>query len=113
IAELNFRRNVRRWRAVYYENGRTPVSRTIVECVPNFSEGRDRSKLDAIAAAIRSVPGVTVLDLQMDADHNRSVVTFAAPAQTIGEAAVRGIEQAVALIDMNRHRGVHPRIGAA
>jgi glutamate formiminotransferase len=89
------------------------VSRTIVECVPNFSEGRDASKVDAIVAAIRSVPGVAVLDREMDADHNRSVVTFAAPAETVGEAAIRGVEKAVALIDLNRHRGVHPRIGAA
>ena len=55
------------------------MSRTIVECVPNFSEGRDASKVDAIVAAIRSVPGAAVLDRQMDADHNRSVVTFAQP----------------------------------
>jgi glutamate formiminotransferase len=93
--------------------GGCDVSRTIVECVPNFSEGRDSARLDAIVAAIRSVPGVTVLDRQMDADHNRSVVTFAAPVDAVGEAAVRGVEQAVALIDLNRHRGVHPRIGAA
>src|SRR5204863_3402771 len=66
-----------------------------------------------MVAAIRSVPGVTVLDRQMDPDHNRSVVTFAAPAETVGEAAVRGVEHAVALIDLNQHRGVHPRIGAA
>jgi glutamate formiminotransferase len=89
------------------------VSRTIVECVPNFSEGRDAAKVDAIAAAIRSAPGVTVLDRQMDADHNRSVITFAAPAEMVAEAAVRGVEQAAALIDLNQHAGVHPRIGAA
>jgi glutamate formiminotransferase len=89
------------------------VSRTIVECVPNFSEGRDASKVDAIIAAITSVPGVVVLDREMDADHNRSVVTFAASAETVAEAAIRGVERAVALIDLNHHTGVHPRIGAA
>jgi glutamate formiminotransferase len=89
------------------------LSRTIVECVPNFSEGRDVSIVDAIVAAIRTVPGVAVLDREMDADHNRSVVTFAAAAEIVGEAAIRGVEKAVALIDLNRHSGVHPRIGAA
>jgi glutamate formiminotransferase/formiminotetrahydrofolate cyclodeaminase len=89
------------------------MSRTIVECVPNFSEGRDASKVDAIIAAIQSVPGVVILDRELDADHNRSVVTFAAPAEVVGEAAIRGVEKAVALIDLNRHTGVHPRIGAA
>jgi len=89
------------------------VSRTIVECVPNFSEGRDSAVLDAIVAAIRSVPGAVVLDRTMDPDHNRSVVTFAAPAEVVGEAAVRAVEQAVRLIDLNGHAGVHPRIGAA
>ncbi len=89
------------------------MSRTIVECVPNFSEGRDPATVDAIVAAVRSVPGAVVLDRTMDADHNRSVVTFAAPAEAVGEAAVRAVEQAVARIDLNRHTGVHPRIGAA
>lgn len=85
----------------------------IVECVPNFSEGRDVSKVDAIAEAIRSVPGVVLLDREMDADHNRSVITFAGPPEPVLEAAFRGVERAVALIDLNRHAGVHPRIGAA
>jgi len=89
------------------------VSRSIVECVPNFSEGRDAAKVDAIVAAIRSVAGVVMLDRQMDADHNRSVITFAAPLAMVGEAAIRGVEKAVALIDLTRHTGVHPRIGAA
>jgi glutamate formiminotransferase len=81
--------------------------------VPNFSEGRDAAKVDAIVAAIRSAPGVTMLDRQMDADHNRSVVTFAASADTVAEAAVRAVEKAAELIDLNHHTGVHPRIGAA
>ena len=89
------------------------MSRTIVECVPNFSEGRDVSKVDAIVAAIASAPGVVILDRELDSDHNRSVVTFAAPAEAVGEAAIRGVEKAVALIDLNKHTGVHPRIGAA
>ena len=87
--------------------------KTIVECVPNFSEGRDAAKIEAIVEAIRSVPGVAILDCQMDADHNRSVVTFAGPVETIGEAAFRGIEKAVDLIDLRRHTGVHPRVGVA
>ena len=89
------------------------MSRTIVECVPNFSEGRDASKVDAIVAEIRSVSGVAILDREMDADHNRSVVTFAGPAEAVAEAAFRGVERAVALIDLRQHQGVHPRIGAA
>lgn len=89
------------------------MSRTIVECVPNFSEGRDAAKVDAIIAAMRSVAGIVVLDREMDADHNRSVVTFAGPAEAVGEAAFRGVEKAVELIDLTHHVGVHPRIGAA
>ncbi len=88
------------------------MSRSIVECVPNFSEGRDAAKVDAIAAAIESA-GAAVLDREMDADHNRSVITFAAPADVVGEAAIRGVAKAVELIDLNHHSGVHPRIGAA
>ena len=89
------------------------MSRTVVECVPNFSEGRDEARVDAIAAAIRSVGGIVVLDREMDADHNRSVITFAGPADAVGEAAFRAVEKAVELIDLRRHTGVHPRIGAA
>jgi glutamate formiminotransferase len=69
--------------------------------------------VDAIVAAIRSVPGVVLLGREMDADHNRSVITFAGPPQAVAEAALCGVERAVALIDLNRHTGVHPRIGAA
>jgi glutamate formiminotransferase/formiminotetrahydrofolate cyclodeaminase len=89
------------------------VTRTIVECVPNFSEGRDAAKVDAVIEAIRSVRGITILDREMDADHNRCVITFAGPAGAVGEAAFRGVERAVALIDLRQHTGVHPRIGAA
>jgi glutamate formiminotransferase len=86
---------------------------TIVECVPNFSEGRDRRIVEQIAAAIESVRGVFVLDLHLDPDHHRSVITFVGTKETVGEAAVRAVGQAAERIDMNRHSGEHPRIGAA
>ena len=85
----------------------------IVECVPNFSEGRDSAIVDAIAGAIASVPDVAVLHQTMDPDHNRSVITFAGAPHHVMEAAVRGMERAITLIDLRRHHGVHPRIGAA
>lgn len=85
----------------------------LVECVPNFSEGRDASKVDAIVKAITGVSGVVLLDREMDADHNRSVITFVAPKEAVGEAAFRGVAAAVELIDLNVHQGEHPRIGAA
>ncbi len=87
--------------------------KSIVECVPNFSEGRDRGKVAQIQAAIESVSGVRVLDLHMDPDHHRSVITFVAEEQAVLEGAVRGVAQAAALIDLNHHAGEHPRIGAA
>ena len=88
------------------------MPQTIVECVPNFSEGRDAAKVDAIIEAIRSVRGIAILDRELDADHNRSVVTFAGPATSVVEAAFRGVERAIGLIDLRHHTGVHPRIGA-
>jgi glutamate formiminotransferase len=88
------------------------MPQTIVESVPNFSEGCDASKVDAIVEAIRSVRGIAILDREMDADHNRSVITFAGPATAVVEAAYRGVERAVDLIDLRVHKGVHPRIGA-
>ena len=88
------------------------MPQTIVESVPNFSEGRDAAKVDAIIEAIRSVRGIAILDRELDADHNRSVVTFAGPATAVVEAAYRGVERAIALIDLREHKGVHPRIGA-
>src|SRR2546422_171226 len=84
----------------------------IVESVPNFSEGRRKEVVDAIAQAIASVPGVRVLDQEMDADHNRSVITFVGDRTSVAEAAFRGATKTVELIDMNRHRGEHPRVGA-
>jgi glutamate formiminotransferase len=84
----------------------------IVECVPNFSEGRDVGIVCAINQAIGSVVGVRVLDQTMDADHHRSVITFAGSPGAVVEAAVRGAAKAVETIDLNLHRGVHPRLGA-
>jgi glutamate formiminotransferase len=87
--------------------------RKYVECVPNFSEGRNRETVDAIAAAIRSVAGALILDVELDPDHNRSVITFVAPPEVVVEAALAGIGKAVEHIDLTVHSGVHPRIGAA
>ena len=86
--------------------------RTIVECVPNFSEGRDRGKVDAIIEALRAGADVYLLDQEMDADHNRSVVTLVGTRESIGEAALRGIGRAAELIDLNHHQGAHPRLGS-
>jgi glutamate formiminotransferase len=88
------------------------MSDTLVECVPNFSEGRDPAKIDAIVAAVRSA-GALVLDRTSDGDHHRSVLTFAAPAGVVEEAAFRAVREAAAAIDLRAHSGVHPRIGAA
>jgi glutamate formiminotransferase/formiminotetrahydrofolate cyclodeaminase len=85
---------------------------TLVECVPNFSEGRDPAKVDAIVAAMQ-LDGVYLLDREMDADHNRSVITLAGEREAIQEAAIRGVGKAAELIDLNHHRGAHPRMGAA
>lgn len=84
----------------------------LIECVPNFSEGRDIYKVDAIVAAMREVPGVHLLDRESDADHNRSVVTLAGEPEAVAEAALRGVGKAAELIDLNRHSGAHPRLGA-
>ncbi len=84
----------------------------IVECIPNFSEGRDAHKIALIASAISSVEGVAVLDRTMDADHNRAVITFAGAPDAVVEAAVRAAATAIELIDLNRHDGEHPRMGA-
>jgi glutamate formiminotransferase len=85
----------------------------MLECVPNFSEGRDRGVVREIVAAIESAPGVLVLGSESDADHNRSVVTFAGPVEAVVEGAVRGAGKAAELIDLSRHQGQHPRVGAA
>ncbi len=84
----------------------------LIECVPNFSEGRDPAKIDAIVSAMSSVPGVYVLDREMDADHNRSVITLAGEPDAVAEAALRGVGKAMELIDLTKHTGAHPRVGA-
>jgi len=86
---------------------------TLVECVPNFSEGRDAATVRAIVEAIRGETGVRVLGWESDADHHRSVITFAGPAEAVVEAAVRGAGAAAKLIDLRKHQGAHPRVGAA
>jgi glutamate formiminotransferase / formiminotetrahydrofolate cyclodeaminase len=85
---------------------------TIVECVPNFSEGRDKAKVDAIIDAMK-VAGVYLLDREMDADHNRCVITLVGEREAIQEAAIRGVGKSAELIDLNVHQGAHPRMGAA
>lgn len=85
---------------------------SIVECVPNFSEGRNRHVIDQIIEAILSVPGLCLMDLEMDSDHNRSVVTFVGEKEKVGEGALRAMGKAAELIDLNFHQGNHPRIGA-
>jgi len=85
---------------------------TLVECVPNFSEGRDRAKVDSIIEAMK-LPGVYLLDREMDADHNRCVITLVGDREAIAEAAIRGVGRAAELIDLTKHQGAHPRMGAA
>src|SRR2546422_1463109 len=84
----------------------------LVECVPNFSEGRNRETIDALRAALLSVPGVRVLDVQTDTSHNRSVFTFVAAPGPAVEAAFRAMCVATERIDLTGHRGEHPRMGA-
>jgi len=84
----------------------------VVECVPNFSEGRDLAKVEAIVSAMREIPGVFLLDRESDADHNRSVITLAGDPEAIAEAALRGVGKAAELIDLTKHSGAHPRLGA-
>src|SRR5207302_10924345 len=88
------------------------MSTTLVECVPNFSEGRDKAKVDAIIEAMK-VDGVYLLDREMDADHNRCVITLVGDRNAIAEAAIRGVGRAADLIDLTKHQGAHPRMGAA
>ncbi|RJO65771.1 MAG: glutamate formimidoyltransferase [Myxococcales bacterium] len=87
--------------------------RQIVECVPNFSEGRRRDVIDAIAAAVRATPGARLLDVDPNGDYNRTVYTFVGDAETVVQAAFAATEAAARLIDMAAHVGGHPRIGAA
>src|SRR5260221_12905475 len=85
---------------------------TLVQCVPNVSEGRKKAVVDAIVDAMK-VPGVYLLDREMDSDHNRSVITLVGDRESIAEAAIRGVGKASELIDLNHHQGAHPRMGAA
>src|SRR6185369_3419545 len=89
-----------------------PLMSTLVECVPNFSEGRDKSKVDAIVDAMK-MDGVYLLDREMDSDHNRCVITLVGNREAIQEAAIRGVGKATELIDLTKHQGAHPRMGAA
>ena len=84
----------------------------LVECVPNFSEGRRPEVISAIRDAIAAVDGVSVLDVSSDPSHNRSVITFVAPVETAVDAAFAGIQAAKERIDLSSHTGEHPRIGA-
>lgn len=88
------------------------MARKIVECVPNFSEGRRPEVVREIVAAVESVPGVQLLDYSSDPSHNRSVLTFIGEPAPVKEAAFRAIAKAAELINMEEHRGEHPRIGA-
>jgi glutamate formiminotransferase len=87
------------------------MSTTLVECVPNFSEGRDPAKVDAIVEAMK-IPGVFLLDREMDSDHNRCVITLVGEREAIQEAVLRGVGKAAELIDLTHHQGAHPRMGA-
>src|SRR5688572_14814660 len=89
------------------------MPRQLVECVPNFSEGRDAGRIDAIIQSVLSVPEVVLLDREADADHNRSVLTLVGPPDAVAEAALRAVAKAAELIDLTKHQGAHPRIGAA
>jgi glutamate formiminotransferase len=84
----------------------------IIECVPNISEGRSRKKIESIAAVLSAVEGVRLLDLCIDQDHNRTVLTFIGEPEDVLKGAIAACEKALDLIDMRKHKGVHPRIGA-
>lgn len=84
-----------------------------IACVPNFSEGRDRAVVEAIGRAVGNIPGAMLLDSTSDVDHNRTVLTFAGDPNAVADAALAAVAEAVARIDMTKHKGVHPRLGAA
>ena len=86
--------------------------RKLIECVPNFSEGKDKGKINSIVSKIESVEGITVLDVDSGLDTNRTVVTFVGEPKNVIEAAYEGIREASKIIDMSNHKGTHPRIGA-
>ena len=84
----------------------------IVECIPNFSEGRRKEVIEEIVGEVKKVKGVRLLDVESDVDHNRSVITFIGEPEAVLEAAFSATKKAAELIDMNKHKGEHPRIGA-
>jgi glutamate formiminotransferase len=84
----------------------------LIECVPNISEGRDRAVIDAVASAVRSVPGVRLLDVSSDTSHNRSVLTFVGDAAAVRQGVRALFEAVMPRIDLRRHQGEHPRMGA-
>jgi len=86
--------------------------RKLIECVPNFSEGRDKGKIDSIVSKIESIEDITVLDVDSGIDTNRTVVTFVGEPDNVIKAAFEGIREASNIIDMSKHKGTHPRIGA-
>ena len=93
-------------------NRKSEISTALVECVPNFSEGRNTETIAALGQAIEAVPTTCVLDTHVDPDHNRSVITFVASPAMIVDAAVAVVGRAAELIDMREHKGEHPRLGA-
>jgi glutamate formiminotransferase/glutamate formiminotransferase/formiminotetrahydrofolate cyclodeaminase len=93
-------------------NRQSAIGNALVECVPNFSEGRKTETVQRLAQAVESVETACVLDTHIDPDHNRSVITFVAAPEMIVEASFRAVAVAAKLIDMQRHEGVHPRLGA-
>jgi len=88
------------------------MPKVLVECVPNFSEGRRQDVLDDIKGSISAVPGAYVLDMHADSDHNRSVITFVGEPKAVEEAAFQMIKKASQLINLDNHSGEHPRVGA-
>ena len=88
------------------------MTSALVECVPNFSEGRDQTTIDALRSALTAVPGVRLLDVQTDTSHNRSVFTFVSPPAAAVDAALAAMRVATARIDLTKHSGEHPRMGA-
>mgnify|MGYP001035702806 FL=1 len=93
-------------------DGMFAMEQKIVECVPNFSEGKDLAKIKQITAVIEAVPGITLLNIDPGTDINRTVVTFVGSPEAVAEAAFQAIAKAAQVIDMTKHHGAHPRIGA-
>jgi glutamate formiminotransferase/formiminotetrahydrofolate cyclodeaminase len=88
------------------------MSRKLMECVPNISEGRDAAKIKQVTDAIAAVPGIRLLDVDPGADTNRTVITFVGAPEAVLEGAFRCVREAARVIDMRLHHGAHPRMGA-